>query len=388
MRTPVLLALGLCFALPAQAADQQLDTNALLERVQSLRELAPREPLIHEGISAAGVRRYVTDRFKESYTPQEMELEGKTLEKLGLVPAGTRYPKLLTDLLQNQIAGFYDPPTKKLYVANWIPMAAQAPTMVHEITHALQDQHFDLKSYIDPIKGNTDAQLARSALAEGDAMLVTLLDAGLELPDPPSQLAGRMMAFSDGPAYISETLSFPYLAGLDLVQKIKKGGGWKAVDRMYRRPPATTEQVLHPEKYQADERPEALDDWGAKALRRDVLGEFGLQRFLAPTVGEQEAKRAAAGWNGDQLWLLEGSLAVVHLSRWDQLPDAQEFQAAANRRLAKLAGQSVNHWARYQTNANTVYRVERRGSHVLCLIGVRPSEEQRIATRVWLHQVK
>ena len=93
---------------------------------------------------------------------------------MGLLPSDADYEKLLFDLLTEQVAGFYDPYTQTLYIADWLPLEMQRPALAHEIEHALQDQHFDLKQFSQPLKEDGDRQLARAALVEGDGTALML----------------------------------------------------------------------------------------------------------------------------------------------------------------------------------------------------------------------
>ena len=114
---------------------------------------------------------------------------------------------MILDLLMEQVAGFYDPFAGKLYIADWLPLEMQRPALAHEIEHALQDQHFDLKRFASPIKDDGDRQLARSALVEGDGTAVMLefqaqamglpLD---QLPDLVAQIGKQMLPGRDGAA--------------------------------------------------------------------------------------------------------------------------------------------------------------------------------------------
>ena len=84
------------------------------------------------------------------------------------------YEKLLFDLLSEQVAGFYDPYRKTLYIADWLPVDMQRPALAHEIQHALQDQHFDLKKLARPLKSEGDRQLAQAAVVEGCLLYTSL----------------------------------------------------------------------------------------------------------------------------------------------------------------------------------------------------------------------
>ena len=89
------------------------------------------------------------------------------LKRLGLLPADVDYEKLLLDLLMEQVAGFYDPFARQLYIADWLPLEMQRPALAHEIEHALQDQHFDLKKFATPIKDDGDRQLGALGARRG-----------------------------------------------------------------------------------------------------------------------------------------------------------------------------------------------------------------------------
>lgn len=96
------------------------------------------------------------------------------LKRMGLLPVDADYEKLLFELLSEQVAGFYDPYRKTLYVADWLPLDMQRPALAHEIQHALQNQRFDLKKLARPLKSEGDRQLAQAAVVEGDGTAVMM----------------------------------------------------------------------------------------------------------------------------------------------------------------------------------------------------------------------
>src|SRR4030095_462220 len=108
-------------------------------------------------------------------TPGEMHAAELVLKKLGLVPADFQYAPFIVKLLTEQVAGYYDPRVQRFYLADWIELEGQKPVMAHELTHALQDQHFNLRRFEDWPKGDSDAELAVHALIEGDATLAMTL---------------------------------------------------------------------------------------------------------------------------------------------------------------------------------------------------------------------
>jgi hypothetical protein len=93
--------------------------------------------------------------------PGEVELEGELLKRLGMIPEAMDYERTMFDLLEEQVLGFYDPDARRLYIADWVPEAMQPVTMAHELTHALQDQHFDIGRYTHHVQGAATARPRR-----------------------------------------------------------------------------------------------------------------------------------------------------------------------------------------------------------------------------------
>ena len=262
-------------------------------------------------------------------------------------------------MLGSQIAGFYDPETKELFVVSRSGTIgpAEKVTFAHEFTHALQDQHFGLEGIDVDAVGQGDRSLGRLGLVEGDATLLMTrwlvehltpeeLQELLEV-DPESQAQLEAL-----PAILRETLLFPYQQGAIFANGIWMAGGWEAIDRAYERLPDSTEQVLHPEKYEAGEKPVALALDGAalatamgagwSGTPEDTLGEFQLSIWLRENgVKALDAQAAAAGWGGDRLAYLRGpngAYALALATTWDAAAEADEFVAAATTAAASLPG--------------------------------------------------
>jgi len=215
--------------------------------VAGLRGLNLKAPLQRGVLTRDEIGAKLKDRIGKEYTPDEVRQEARVLKRLGLLPADVDYEKLLLDLLMEQVAGFYDPFAAKLYIADWLPLEMQRPALAHEIEHALQDQHFDLRAFQGYVRGQTDTMVAHSCLAEGDATEAT--------GERPSESA------SD---YISRELVAPYAFGSAFVHALRAKGGWAEVDRAWKTP-LTTEHVLHPEKWIAGERAESVPAPKSKA---------------------------------------------------------------------------------------------------------------------------
>lgn len=377
--------------------------DQMVSRVAKVRGLRPKHRVAKGVLGREAIRDKLMARIHKEYGPDEIVAEERVLKRLGLLPQDANYEKAVMDLLLEQIAGFYDPFDRKLYVADWLSEDLQAPTLAHEIAHALQDQRFGLKAYATPIKDNGDRQLARAALVEGDgtaAMLETMMP-GLELSQLPDAAfgsaaapTGAMPAFDRAPRFLRESLIFPYTQGLAFIRHIRKLRPWSAVDAVYGRPPESTEQVIHPEKYFAKERPIRIEDSKLaslkdhKLLRRDVLGELVTRLYLEEAIGSDQARLAAEGWGGDRLAAYAAADAstplIAHLSVWDSEGDADEFARAANRVLSRMAGapESVLP-ATYTEASGRECSIEKRGRSVLQILGAPADRRIPMSDEVW-----
>lgn len=407
-----LLALGLMSAGDAEAGPKKrtdgvspppsadllrAEAKQLVKVVSRLRGLTVRRSVSMGVMTREKILAELEQRLAEEYTEDEIAAESAVLKRLGLLPRDSDYKRAILELLTDQVAGFYNPSAKRLNIAAWLPLMLQRPALAHEICHALQDQHFRLKRFTKPAKDDSDRQLARAALVEGDCtglMLEYVLEpTGVDLSSisgSMTQMITKVMGsgtpkFQAAPYFLRETLTFPYLYGLQFVQRLRTKGTWVAINRVFRRPPETTEQVMHAAKYRKRERPRRIRLTGLKVplgyevIKRDTLGEFQLRLALRLAVDDQTADDAAAGWDGDRLVALrrKGSMKLplmVHLSSWDSEKDAIEFARAQERVVEKLtvkpakAGSEAVHV--YSDNEQAVWLVERRGSRVLVLMAV------------------
>jgi hypothetical protein len=361
-------------------------------QVARLRGLALKRPMARGVLSRAEIRKKLDERLAKEFPKAEIATEGMVLKRLGLIPADADYLKLVLDLLTDQVVGFYDPAKRQLYIADWMPLDMQRPALAHEITHGLQDQHFDLRKFTAGLKGNADRQLARAALVEGDGTGVMLefalgVDLGSLPPGVMGMLKPLMQSFSSPtfqrtPRFLREVLIFPYTAGLEFIATLRRRLAWSKINAFYLRPPESTEQVLHPEKFLAGERPLLITPRPLPALKgsrevwQDTLGEAQLRLYLEQHVDKERAATAAAGWGGDRAVAYQipgrAGVTVVQYSAWDGEQDAIEFEEAQAAALAKLAGQpaQASGPAVYAAEGGVVYAVARQGSRVVCGWGV------------------
>ncbi|HEV2705545.1 MAG TPA: hypothetical protein VGV59_06445 [Pyrinomonadaceae bacterium] len=274
----------------------------------------------------------------------------------GLLPEGTDLASLAVTFTAATAGATYSPLDKQvLFVAEDSAKGARPDNslLTHEFVHALQDQHFDLLKMLDARPYNFDRTEAMFALVEGDAMNVQRrLEAGSAsvwarrtVEEIARQEDERFGLYRRGvgalfPPLLTETFIFRYRDGARFVEAVRRSRPGASVDELFRRPPASSEQVLHPEKYLAGETPreaevnaEGFSARGWRAAASTPLGEVGVRGLLLAGVSAEEARRASAGWGGDRAYVFERegrTPLFVWKTVWDGREDAREFFRAYN----------------------------------------------------------
>lgn len=344
---------------PTPVVDPSALYKSIEDQVVAIRGLRPKAPVSPTVLDDAGIKKFVADSFGKDNPPDFMAANERIMKALGLLPADASLTDLYISLLGSQVAGLYSPDDKKLYVVS--KSGGLGPTekvtFSHEFTHALQDQNFDLGSLRLDEVGQGDRSFARLSLVEGDATLVMSM---WEIQHLSQAELGQIMAGAGSddslkillamPPILRESLLFPYTLGLGFVQGMQGQGGWDAVNAAFGRPPASTEQIINPDKYAAGEAPIPValpktlaSDLGTgwKVGLEDSFGEFQMGVWLKQnlTAPAATAVDAAAGWGGDRVAVVNGpggAWAVVLRTAWDTDADAQQFEAAATPVVAKL----------------------------------------------------
>jgi hypothetical protein len=341
----------------AAADDVDAIYDAIEAQVLELRGLPPVD-VKRETIDAATLAAQTTADFDQDNPADYVAANERLYKALGLLEADQSLRQLFLDLIASQVAGFYRPDTKTLSVVSRSGEinGADKVTFAHEYDHALQDANFDVFADPEALRDQSDEALARAALTEGDATL--LMSLWLIANLDPAEIQDVLAAGQDPestavlertPAILTEGLLFPYNTGLAFVQPFQLDGGWEAIDALYDRLPASTEQVIHPEKYQADERPIAVElpadlatqmgEGWTEALQ-DTWGEFQTGVWLRESgVPADESLGAAAGWGGDRLAVLEGPderWAVALSTVWDDEAEAAAFATSAQTAVDSL----------------------------------------------------
>ncbi len=321
------------------------------DAVEAIRGLQPTKAVEPVSLDEDQLRANLTADFDRENTAQELALAEDLLITLGLLPTGSSIRTIMLDFQTGQVAGYYSPDKDELFVVSRSGGlgVAEMVTYAHEFTHQLQDQRFDLAKLGLDAADQSDRQLAHLALVEGDAVSVqsTWMTTNLT-PQQLGELLGASLdpkaleALQKAPPFVRETALFPYEAGLAFAAQLLPGGGYAGVDAAFAAPPASTEQVIHPEKYAAGEAPApvTVPDGVAAALGsgwaaagQDTLGELILRIWLTEGgVPRAQATAATAGWGGDRLLILrgpDGAVGIGMITTWDTAADAAEFATAA-----------------------------------------------------------
>jgi len=384
----------------------ELMTSA--ERVRNLHFAHPVPVLVED---RARITEYVATQIEED----ELEKARIVYTALGLLPVDLDVRGLLLRLMGEQVVGYYDADEKHLVVRDDVmrsfaeshepeeqPDLTEARiVLLHELVHALQDQNLQLLAHIHTER-DTDASNAFHALVEGDATLAMIGYALEREQIPLHRLTGnpsQVRSFSDvvrhsplagseleqAPAIVRVPLLSSYVDGLSFCASLHGSGGFGAVDRAHSAPPVSTEQILHPERFAPEDAPTIiklpdlpeLTDAGYELVREDTLGELELGVYFGQGVDDEDAKRAAEGWDGDRIrvYRAEGApAAVVWLSVWDTEKDAEQAAIAADHVVR--AGPKA-----WQARCS----VARRGNSVLMLRDIAPNVRAKLAQQIFGH---
>jgi hypothetical protein len=306
-------------------------------------------------IDRADLSKHLEDQMRKT-TPYSLEDWGRILRALQLVDIDGKQivPQLLA-LYESQVLAFYDPHSHTYYSIKQLPKLPDAAkladpkvleetVMVHELTHALQDQLFALSKKEQSLMTDTDANVAYHAVLEGEAVLVMVAHMleknGMKLDDVihedamldmiTSSVSADQMLDPSTPPYFAEMLKFPYLEGLKFVIAAYRKGGWAELDKVHSNPPRSTREVLHPEDYFARAAGAARTAFDAKkpqdAIAAEHLGEFHW-RYLVGAA-------ASRGWRNDRAVVYQDGRVEIDTD-WDDAARATQFAAAYDAFLKK-----------------------------------------------------
>lgn len=341
-------------------------------KLAKLRGLPMPNPVPAELQSTEDFRAFVQRELAKELPKEKAEKLQTALVHIGVYQKAIDLPKVLEQTMTSQAAAYYDPATKKFFIV----MAPDNDTMLdtisaHELTHALQDQNFDLVKFM-PVTLDDDQGIARRFLVEGDAtfsmiaylatdakgpdalsMMMKMIGAQIEqmanmsVSDYAQMMKQQAAAFKGAdedmkksmesigelPPIIITPMIDSYMKGAVVSMRAYEAGGWKAVDALYKKPPTSTEQVLHPKEKLIGKREEpkkvTLPKLPGTELTQNVMGELQWGIVLQQW-GNKNAGAAAAGWGGDRYAVMKDKDRVIGYlaTTWDSEADAKEFAAA------------------------------------------------------------
>jgi hypothetical protein len=351
------------------SARQQIQT--IISQTEKTRNLTFKTPVETNFMTRADLTRYQTDEFYKDNPTENVTRDEKILKAFGFAPKSFSYAQTYIDLLNEQVIGFYDPRTKKLYIVSDADPGKVDPlsrfTAEHELTHALQDQYFDLQKFSpdrqpSDQEWSDDASVAKLALIEGDAVQSQLnwiaagnmSQADLQELIKSSQ-ASSSTVLDNAPLILSESLLFPYNEGNAFVKALYDKGGWDMVNKAFTDyAPRSSSQILHFTKYQNRVEPVKITlpsmvdllGSGWKSLDLNTNGELATRIWLQTGMAKPkdgtskaQASNAVKGWAGDRYQALEnaqGQTGFVWLTQWESDSAATDFFTAASGSMPRL----------------------------------------------------
>jgi hypothetical protein len=338
-------------AAPAPAQELFSNISHIKEGLAAITGLEFKHNIPYALINKDQLHHYLEQRLHETMKPDEARAEELTLKMLGLVPADFDLRKNTLDLLTEQAAAFYDYNQKKLFVLEGTGGGdEERVALVHELAHALADQHFHLAKYIREGMRNDDSATARQAVMEGQAtwlMAAYISREGGGKPEVPEAVLALMKksiqgsaaeqypVFSQAPLYIRESLVFPYAAGLDFQDAVFRKLGQRAFSEVFVRPPVSSGQILHPDRYlghggvvipNSPALPEARE---FRKLADGTLGEMDLRVLLSQYTDSKAGEALAAHLAGASYELFEHKRAKFPVlgvaSAWDSPDSARNY---------------------------------------------------------------
>ena len=366
-RGSVIALLGLLIAGPLTAQTDSavrriaLDLVPAVERATGLTFKRP--PRIYVR-SRDQLRRYLELKTQSEPPPAEQRAQERVYRAFGLIPDSVNLMQLQLDLLQEQVAGFFDPDSASLFVIRGADALMLRLAVAHELVHALQDQYMRLAPIME-MRRQEDRQMAARAILEGQATLAGLLAMAPNLTA--SQIKQQWEAsrgairqqresatgmLGQVPRLLRESLIFPYLNGAEFMIFFDERRS--RPDEMPYGPqmPVTTEQILHPSKYSTREvglRLSFARTPGDTLIYDSDMGEFGIRTILQEwRLPEPDAIAGGSGWNGDRYEVrgTRGGTVILWAVAFDSQQDAQEFERYLRRVWERERGtsQQGNRW--------------------------------------------
>jgi hypothetical protein len=320
-----------------------------VEQAVGLRFLTPPRAELR---SRDEVRRYLAAKLTEELPADRARGISLTYQLFGMMPDSVDLREVLLALLTEQVVGYYDPDSATLFGVAGAPETQRDLMAAHELVHALQGQHVALDSILSD-RSNNDRTSAAQAVFEGQAMLASMqvVAGGQEIVandevwqlvrDQAALAQESMPGLGAAPMVIREGMLFPYIEGAEFMRWWELQSGRGDSVPFGPRFPASTEQVLHPERYGSGDAPVsiAIAPMSGATIHEDVLGELEVA-LLAATLSDADrpSYQPAIGWGGDRFRVVESDRgpALVWFIVLDAARDADRFSERVGRRFESL----------------------------------------------------
>jgi hypothetical protein len=420
---------------PEQAQELFRSVDEILNFASKDTKLPIKNSVKRELAGRDQVRKFVLTHMQEDKDAQRLQRSEASMKKFGLLPQQFDLRKFLVDLLEDQVAGYYDPKTKTVYLLDWVTPEAQRPVLAHELTHALQDQNFGLEKWLkvredDQVANpdNLDAgldeeQSARQAVSEGQGMAVmmdyVLAPTGQSLADMPAMgeifkqqtmdRIGDTPIMASSPMYLREMVIFPYTYGLSFLEDLlTRGGKEMAFAGAFKNPPHNTREIMQPDSYLDGQHvdplrlPKLSEVLKKKYVGYDsgAVGEFDVYVLLKQYSGADLAEKLSRAWRGGVYYLGRdkdaeppkpdaptpmSDLGLIYVSNWATPEDAGYFAKAYSLWLPKkyksvrpVPEQKGHAWI---TEQGPVY-IDTSGTRVLVTEGLDEATASAIRAKV------
>jgi len=404
LRRVALLLISLVLPAAAQTDARAKELCAQIQGIaQDLTKISGmplKHPVPCDFITKDKINKFLNDRVKEVAKPEEIRAEELTLKKFGLVPNDFDLAKNTVDLLTEQAAAFYDYDKKKLFITDSTPSDTREPVLAHELAHAIADQNYNLAKFIRQGRKSDDGSTARLAVMEGQAtwLMSEFLarKVGQSLKDSPTLLAmmssvndggsGQYPVFDNSPLYLRLSLVFPYTKGMLFQNAVHDKDSQYGFAEVFLKPPVSTQQIMHPEKYFAGVKPTEPDlpdphlPKGYKSLVGGTLGELEHSIMLEQFSGKETAEKLAPHWRGSTFALVEnkklGRVVLLYAVEWDTEDAARDYTSAYRKQMQQK-------WKKFEVTSDAPdaldgagddgrFELRRKGAVVTSVEGLAP----------------
>ena len=351
----LLPAITVVFAASAQDSARRGDAEALFARIDGMLEemaditgLRLTRPVRRSIITREEIRQLIEKRIDENSSPEQIQAEETFLKMFGFVKDDFDLAEQFVEVLSEQAAALYDYKTKQLHVASWASEDLRQAALVHELAHALADQHFDLQKYVKKSKG-ADSDAARSAVLEGQASWImveyAMRQGGESLLDN-SMLAvaaaaasrfeaEKYPAYASAPLYLRETMLFPYTEGLLFQQQVLSRKGRAGFGEVFRNPPVSTQHILEPETYFGRRRPNRPRlprvrlGRGYQVISAGEIGQLDHAILIEQYFDRETAEEISPYWRGGAYEIVsrqgENAAVMKYAVEWSDAEHAKRY---------------------------------------------------------------